>query len=158
MRNLFTKVAMIVLLIGTLSTILPVVASAHATQPTQVTHPATACYWTNANRQFGYMHVYLQFVKCYDGTHAWLGSGVHCWDVMSYPWLMSSQNISWCGAWNSGGSYMDGGVNFSYNVRAPIIGGFVSYDSSGYFRLRVYNRGGEYVFGDASMNISWHIM
>lgn len=63
------------------------------------------------------------------------------WVDCPTPWVLlgARVRVTWCGTWNNGGSPVDAGVNFTYELSTP--GGWVYYARSGYIRTRVWSDG-----------------
>jgi len=72
----------------------------------------------------------VQVNLCADGSHVWQTSGVSC-QVQQFT---GSVDVTWCGVWNNGGSYLDVGSNFTEHY--PWGGNFYCY-----FRMRVNQYG-----------------
>lgn len=113
-RTLIAIVAVLVVIAGAL--LVGTIRGGSSSVP-QSAHAASAqaAYYPICQPYYNYWHgIYtgyaiVSFDLCYNGSQVWQGNwGPNCSYIMSPGW---SANQTWCGVYNSGGSYVDVGSN-----------------------------------------------
>lgn len=105
-----TLVLMLVIASGFLVTVFS--GSTNITHAAGRTHRYTMCADYSASRTLwgvNFPTAKVQVNLCVDGNHVWQNSGVSCQEQQ----FSGSTDVTWCGVWNNGSSFLDVGSNFT---------------------------------------------